>query len=376
MTATAHTAPRPAAVHEMHGRGLDHPSDTWVHNMEATSALLIAFGSLLTFATAAGPLPAAGIVLWAQDCLFPLQFPVFYFASGYLYQRYRSVRTKRAWMANMKREATVLLVPFLTFTVLTLVVNALTGGGRPLGPLTVLDVLLLDPVEPLGYFPVCLILFAITPTVASRRNASRLLMAALGCKIAIVVLLSLPATAPAAERLPWIVQAVAENWIWFAGGMGVSLFRVLPLLRTPEKAWALGALWVATSVITFGAGWLGEASYGLLDAIGVVWFASLFSAAFRSGAQDALYGFASRYTMALWPLAPLGLKLTIVGLTALGVTASGAPWLCFAAGLVACFGLPVLVMALLERVGKLGFLIYPARYLPPAPALIERKGVS
>ncbi len=108
----------------------------------------------------------------------------------------------------------------------------------------------------------------------------------------------------------------------------------------------------------------------------MIWFASLFSAAFRSGAQDALYGFASRYTMALWPLAPLGLKLTIVGLTALGITASGAPWLCFAAGLVACFGLPVLVMALLERVGKLGFLIYPARYLPPAPALIERKGVS
>lgn len=376
MTATAHTAPRPAAAHEMHGRGLDHPSDTWVHNMEATSALLIAFGSLLAFATAAGPLPEAGIVQWAQDCLFPLQFPVFYFASGYLYQRYRSVRTKRAWAANMKREAIVLLVPFLTFAVLTLAVNAVTGGGRPLGPLTILDMLLLNPVEPLGYFPVCLILFAITPTAASRRNASRLLMAALGCKIAIVVLLSLPATAPTAERLPWIVQAVAENWIWFAGGMGVSLFRVLPLLRTPEKAWALGALWVATSVITFGAGWLGEASYGLLDAIGVIWFASLFSAAFRSGAQDALYGFASRYTMALWPLAPLGLKLTIVGLTALGITASGAPWLCFAAGLVACFGLPVLVMALLERVGKLGFLIYPARYLPPAPALIERKGVS
>ena len=299
MTATAHTAPRPAAAHEMHGRGLDHPSDTWVHNMEATSALLIAFGSLLAFATAAGPLPAAGIVQWAQDCLFPLQFPVFYFASGYLYQRYRSVRTKRAWAANMKREAIVLLVPFLTFAVLTLAVNAVTGGGRPLGPLTILDMLLLNPVEPLGYFPVCLILFAITPTAASRRNASRLLMAALGCKIAIVVLLSLPATAPTAERLPWIVQAVAENWIWFAGGMGVSLFRVLPLLRTPEKAWALGALWVATSVITFGAGWLGEASYGLLDAIGVIWFASLFSAAFRSGAQDALYGFASRSPVAL-----------------------------------------------------------------------------
>ena len=376
MNRTADTANRPAAIHEMHGRGLDHPQDTWVVNMEATAALLIAFGSLLAFAASFGAIPEGGIAEWAIDCLFPMQFPLFYFASGYLYQRYRSVRTRSAWMANLRREAVILLVPFAVFTVLALAASTVTGGARVLDGATLLDALLARPMEPLGYLYTSLILYAITPTVISRRNARGLLFAALACKLAIVVALSLPSSAPTAAQLPYAVVSVAENWIWFATGMAVSLFGALPLLRSREKAWALGSLWIAASVITFIAGWLGEASYGLLDAIGVVWFASLFSAAFRSGAQDALYGFASRYTMALWPLAPLGLKLTIVGLTALGITASGAPWLCFAAGLVACFGLPVLVMALLERVGKLGFLIYPARYLPPAPALIERKGVS
>lgn len=375
MNRPAPATPRPAAVHEQHGRGLDHPADTWVHNMEAAAALLIAFGSLLAFGEAAGLFADAGVVHWAQDCLFPLMFPVFYFASGYLYQRYRTVRTPAAWAANLRREAVILLVPYLVFTVLALATNALGGAGRVLTPQALVEAIFVRPVPPLVYFPACLVLFALTPTPASRRNAWKLLAAALACKVAIVTLLSLPATAEAADGLPWIAKAVTENWIWFAGGVATSLLNLLPALRTPEKAWALGALWVATSVITFQAGWLGEASHGILDAIGVVWFASLFSSAFRSGAQNAFFGFVSRYTMALWLLAPIALKLAIAALTALGATAAGAPWACFAAGLAACFGGPIALMALMDRCGKLGFIVYPARYLPPAPALIERKGV-
>ncbi len=365
-----------AAIHEMHGRGLDHPSDTWIVNMEATSALLIVFGSLLAFGCALGTLPHAGIVGWALDCLFPLQFPVFYFASGYLYQRYRSVRTRRAWVANVKREAVVLLVPFAVFTVLALLVSTLTASPRPFTLFNLFDALFINPVDPLGYFPTCFLLFLITPTVISRRNGRRLLAVALVCKVAVVALLSLPMCAPVARHVPFLIVSVAENWIWFAGGMGLSLLGALPLLRTPEKAWALGALWIAASVITFIAGWLGEASHGVLDAIGIVWFASLFSAAFRSGMQDTFYGLVSRYTMAFWLIGPVALKLIVAALTALGLTATGAPWLCLGAAVVAAFGAPVALMALLNRLGRAGFVVYPARYLAAPDPLIEKKGVS
>ncbi len=376
MNRTANTANRPAAIHEMHGRGLDHPQDTWVVNMEATAALLIAFGSLLAFAASFGAIPEGGIAEWAIDCLFPMQFPLFYFASGYLYQRYRSVRTRSAWMANLRREAVILLVPFAVFTVLALAASTVTGGARVLDGATLLDALLARPMEPLGYLYTSLILYAITPTVISRRNARGLLFAALACKLAIVAALSLPGSAPTAAQLPYAVVSVAENWIWFATGMAVSLFGALPLLRSREKAWALGSLWIAASVITFIAGWLGEASHALLDAIGIFWFASLFSSAFRSGTQNAFYGFATRYTMAFWLVGPIALKLTVAGLSACGLSVSATPWLCFAAGLVACFAAPVLVTAALERCGKAAVIIYPARYLAPPPAIIVKKGVS
>lgn len=344
--------------------------------MEAAAALLIALGSLFNFATRSGVLPGTGIVGWAIDCLFPLQFPVFYFASGYLYQRYRTARTRSAWAANLQREAAVLLIPFAVFTALTLLVNSISNEGRPLNLENLLDALLLRPVEPLGYFYTCFLMYVITPTVISRRGAHGLLVAALACKVAIVAALSLPVSAEAATQLPYGLVSVAENWIWFAGGMAISLFGALPLLRSREKAWAWGALWIAASVITFIAGWLGEASHGILDAIGIIWFASLFSTAFRSGMQNAFFGFVSRYTMAFWLFAPLGLKALCALVAATSLEAMGNPviWLC--AGAFACFVLPVLIMALLNRCGLAGGMVYPARYLPPVPSLIEKKGVN
>lgn len=365
-----------AAVGEMHGHGSDHPSDTWVGNMEAAAALLIALGSLIAFARGMGAIPAGGLADWALDCLIPLQFPVFYFASGYLYQRYRSVRTRAAWLANLRREAVVLLVPFAVFTLVTLGANTVSGIGRPLSAANLAEALLLRPAGPLGYLYTSLILYALMPTVISRRNGRKLFAGAVACKIIIVALLSLPATSAAASQLPFAVVSVAENAVWFAGGMALSLYGALPLLRSREKAWALGALWIAASVITFMAGWLGEASHALLDAIGVVWFASLFSAAFRSGAQDAFFGFASRYTMAFWLMGPPALKLLVAALGALGVSGADAPWLCLGAGAVACYAVPVAVMALLNHLGKAAFAVYPARYLPPAPALIRKRGVG
>ena len=57
MTDFLNISPRTDAVQEMHGHGIDHPHDTWVRNLEATAALLIALGSLLTFAAGVGAIP-------------------------------------------------------------------------------------------------------------------------------------------------------------------------------------------------------------------------------------------------------------------------------------------------------------------------------
>ena len=150
--------------------------------------------------------------------------------------------------------------------------------------------------------------------------------------------------------------------------MAMALYRGLPLVRGSEKAWALGALWVATSVIAFYAGWTGETSHAVLDALGVLWAASLFSTVFRSGRQNRFYGFVTRYTMAIWLFHGICLALYFHLWKAAGISIAAAPWMAAAGAALVCYGMPVLIMAALSRLGKAGIIVYPARYLPPAPA--------
>ncbi|WP_296009889.1 hypothetical protein [uncultured Adlercreutzia sp.] len=362
-----------AAAHEMHGHGAGTAKDSWLHNAEATASLLIALGGLIATCQAHAVLPETPVAHWIEDCLVPFQLPVFYFCLGYLYQRYRTVRTRRAWAANLKRELALMLIPFAAFTVLELLANTVTGVSPGFSVAEVARALFVSPIAPVGYFYTCLIIYALTPTLASRRNASCLLIGAAAAKITLVTLESLPATAAFAASLPYAITSVADNGIWVAAGMALALYRGLPLLRGREKTWGLGGLWLAASIITYAAGWIGEPAHVVLDALGIAWFASLFSTVFRNGRTNRFFAFVTRYTMAIWLFHAICLKLYFWALAIVGVPLSAAPWLMGLGALVACYGLPVALMGALSHIGRTGIIVYPARYLPPAPTVILRK---
>lgn len=366
------TAPA-ATAREMHGHGSGGASDVWLHNVEAAASLTIAVGTLIAVCSAHGVLSPSAVSEWMVDCLVPFQLPIFYFCLGFLYQRYRTTRTRRTWAVNLRRELALMGIPFVAFTILVLLTNSLTGGTPPFTIGTLVESLLVTPVVPVGYFYTCLIIYAITPTVKSRRDTRGLIIAAALAKVTIVVLLSLPATASFAERLPYALTSVAENWLWTAGGVAVALYRGLPILRGREKVWALGALWIAASIVTFRAGWIGEASHAVLDGLGVLWCVSLFATVFRGGRQNRFFGFVTRYTMAIWLFHGMFLALYFHLLAIAGLTASAMPELAGIGALVVCYGAPVLVMWALSHLGKAGIIVYPARYLPPTPSAIIRK---
>lgn len=367
------TADRPAApsLHDMHGIAPNGRDTTWAFNLQLGAVLLLVLGQVVEALNLWGALPLGGAALWLHDCLFPIQLPLLFFCLGYLYQRYYHVRTAQDWALNIRRAAVVLLVPFAVFTVLYLAADSVAGAGRPLTPENLVSALILRPVEPLGYLYTAFLLVAITPTVKSRRNAWGLVSVAAAAKLAIVALLTLPATASGTAGLPALVTSVAENWVWMAAGMAMALLRGITLLRSPQKAWALGALWIAGSVITFMAGWIGEASHAVLDAIGILWFASLFATVFRAGHQDGAFAVGTTYTMALFLMSGFFLRLAGGVLAAAGLLGSTAPALCALVALVAALALPPLVQMGLEKLGRIDMAVYPARYLPPAEAILK-----
>ena len=356
------SSPFAPSLHEPHGHAPTSAPIPWVFNLEATAVLLIVGGQLLAMLGAVGALPTEAVAQWLSDCLVPLQGPILFFCLGYLYQRFNTVRTCTAWGAFMKREAVVLLVPFAVFTVLALVANTIVGREPGISPLSLVMALFVQPLEPLGYLYTAFLLLAITPTVKSRRNAQGLFLAAALIKIVMVGLLTVPATTAAALNLPYALVSVAENWVWMTGGMALSLLRAVPLLRSREKAWALGALWIAASVITFMVGGIGEPSYAVLDAIGILWAVSLFATAFRQGRQNAFFAFIDTYTLAFFlmggPFIALGAGLV----AAMGLSGAGASLAFALVGLIAGFVLPPLAQKGLARAGKALWIMYPARF--------------
>lgn len=101
----------------MHGHGSGGPKDVWTHNVEATASLLIAFGTLITTCSAQGLFTPSTASRWILEYLVPFQLPIFYFCLGFLYQRYRTTRTPRAWGQNLRRELALMGIPFVAFTV-------------------------------------------------------------------------------------------------------------------------------------------------------------------------------------------------------------------------------------------------------------------
>lgn len=357
--------------HDLHAVAPDAPDTAWVFNLQAVAVLVIVLGQVLDGLQETGALPASEAALWLHDCLMPLQIPVLFFCLGYLYQRFRQVRTGRAWLLSMRRAACVFLVPFAAFTVLSLVANSAAGLQPALGGPQLIDALVLHPLAPLGYLYTAFLLLAITPTVKSRRNAYGLLLAAALVKAAVTALLTAPSTVALASSAPYALISTAENWVWLAAGMALALLRGLPLIRSREKAWALGALWIAASVITFMAGWIGEASHAVLDAIGILWFASLFATIFRRGHQDGFFGFITAYTMAFFLMSGPLIAVARALLTGLGLAGAAVPLL-FAGVLIAAgFGAPPVIQYALERAGRIDVIVYPGRYLPPAADILR-----
>lgn len=380
MTSSANKNPNTTSgvsISEMHGHAPSAAKDTWIFNAEATSTLLIAawyvFGVYITL----GIIPKNAFYEWGAHWAIPFLLGVFYLGAGYLYQRHQCVTSLKSSATYLKREIIVLLTPFLAFLILTLLatsVAALQPGlvesglaaGEPGFTIpNLVHALFIHPVGPVGYFIILLGIYVITHTPQTKCGVCLLLICALVAKAVVIILTDLGVAA----HTPYYLLGIMDNWIWFALGIALCAFDAPKLLRQPALAAGLTAAFfvLAAFLLTFN---MAEAALlGLLTLLGLLALYSLSASRFLQGEQDCFYGFVTRYTMAIWLMHQILSVLVFCGLYALGFHAGGAfesVWIPVNAivCLIACYPLPVFVMWVLSHIGKLGFIVYPSRYLP------------
>ncbi len=362
----------------MHGHAPKSAPDTWIFNAEAVSTLLIAAWYIFGVFIALGIVPANSFHAWGSTWIIPLLLGVFYFGAGLLFQRYQKVTDICSWANYMKREVIVLLVPFFAFTILTLATGSLMAlqpelmrsglieAAPGLTAENFIHAAFIQPVGPVGYFIVLLGFFVVTRTPQTTRGMGVLIALGLMVKTVAVVL----ADTNESLFIPYYIMQMMDNWIWFILGIALQFFKLDQKLTKGVAACAVVAFFaVGAALFVFNI--TEAACLSVLTALGLLSFYALSATRFENGAQNKFFGFVTQYTMAIWLMHEILAELVFFALFACGFSPIGAfacdgGWgiVCAAACILACYPLAVLVMAALSRIWKLGFIVYPARYLP------------
>lgn len=350
---------------------LPHSSTlTWLLNAQALATLGFSFWDTIKFWVISGVIPEGSwlhqVYDWGSVWWFPLMLAVFYGSAGFLYQRYQHINNLAELWEYMRYEVVILMVPYLSFTVINILVDALAGVGPALSVPYLLQKVFVDPVGSLGYFGGVLILFLITRTPRSEPAAASLMATAMVVKAATIIFATL---APDLYQGIWFfARAAAENWIWFCLGIylakhsGESLFSSRALVLT------IASLLVMYLVV----GFITDLRSGLfVVSITILGLGTTFSAcsvAFPHGSTNRFFKTVGWYSMAIWLFHP---PLEQLILWLLGLVGAATPAGLGGAAMVillvtmplACFILPVLLMKVINRTWSFSFLLYPADYL-------------
>lgn len=365
----------------------------WVFYLEVAATVLIALGALLDMLVARGYLSGTAMLRWLEDSLFVFQIPIYYLAFGYVYERTWFVHDGRSWARCMGRQLILCLTPFLSITLLTLFVDAAIGTA-PLTWAQLAADLFSNPVSPVGFYPILLLMYALTPTLRTARGAVALLSIALVLKI---IAVAWPLTG-----VPYVVSGLCASWIWFCAGMACGRLTasasaagdacddtdrqglpgtVMRLLGTSAvngvapirgNRVVLGALWLAVSVLVVPLGMEGSAVAGaVITFLGLLWSIAMFSTPFGSGRTSRLFSSVGKVTIGIFLLHPVCLSVLFRLLrTPAGermLAGASTPWLATLLALLSAYLVTSVLLWAINHIGRLGVLLKPANYLPPVP---------
>ena len=157
--------------------------DIWVDNVKVVACVLVVLGHFFQSMVKSDILSNSSFYRWFIDTIYYFHVPLFFICSGYLYQKYASIKSLKAWGTNIAKKLVALGGPYFVFSTVTWVlkrifadsVNSQLGGLR--------ETLFRHPASPYWYLYVLFFLFVITPTTKNRTKQIIMLLIATLLKI-------------------------------------------------------------------------------------------------------------------------------------------------------------------------------------------------
>ena len=156
--------------------------EIWVDNIKVVACILVAIGHFFMGMITAEMMPDSGLQKWFIQTIYYFHVPLFFIASGYLYQKVNCVTDVRSWGKNILKKLLTLGIPYFVFSFVTWALKTFFSSSvnTPLGGLA--DTLFIHPAAPYWYLYALFFVFLITPTFRNKKMAVVGLIIALALK--------------------------------------------------------------------------------------------------------------------------------------------------------------------------------------------------
>ena len=194
----------------------------WVDNLKLFACLLVVVGHLYMSIMAGGWISEDNILYcWPIQTVYTFHVPLFFICSGFLYQ----ATAPNEWnikkhIGNVKKKVIALGVPYVTFSVTTLLLKKVFSADvNNLAP-PFLKTLFMEPIAPYWYLYTLFLLFCLIPPAVGKRKRNTLVsMFIAACFIKVIYVGWL-----ADKAIPDLVAKVMASALWFYMGMLLTEF--------------------------------------------------------------------------------------------------------------------------------------------------------
>ncbi len=328
--------------------------ELWIDNLKIFACVLVVLGHLFQSMVAAEIINDSFIYQWFNKTIYYFHVPLFFICSGYLYQKYTDTSSFLGWLKNVHSKATALLIPYVTFSVVTWLLKNIFSDSVNQETDGLVVSLVWNPISPYWYLLALFFIFLLIPVMNSKQGTITVLLAALTTKVILLIPTGLDV---------YIINIVFGNIIWFVIGMGLYKFDIIPLLK--KKICLLLAILIAILFLLFSL-WLAcidnyipVISFAMgLAACFVFVVLAIQTENFRISTRIALLF--ARYTFPVFLLHTIFAAAFRSLLSKIGITNAS---LHIFSGMIISFAGPVLAYMLASRIKALDFFFYPNKYL-------------
>ena len=200
---------------------------------------------------------------WPDTVLHPFAFmlgewlvvQLFFFCSGFLYQKQGKVTDVRSWLQNVKSKLIYLGVPYFLFSLATIGMKAIVASSvnNPVNQ-SIWHILFIEPLAPYWFLPVLFFFFILTVPI---KNSKSQIIQIIIFAILYVIGLNI--------QMPYFLYQICKYGIWFVLGMTLA-YRDW-MLKIPKWVKYILLLVIPTIICLF----VYQINYIWLNPIMIVW---------------------------------------------------------------------------------------------------------